>query len=791
MNITDKNTTDSGLISLPLAGNTRILGMKSEVTDNLTGINFYWLMRNALVLKKIPKRREVVRGDIKDTPPVPNYIKYSGKPYTYLFNKYCVRGPYLKVDNNSQYPNAIHNVLNKSVVFDRLPLSYVLTPLAILQEDNMYFMVYSNVYAGIQLEYFTHYELKTGYQYSIVKPNTIITLEEALVNRKTINDMIPTLLRDLIVLYSMEVGGITSDNILVGKSRMYIINIEGITTNIAREDFNNNNRLFYISKISNNASDILLQVNKLFYAEVNGVLNKWMQPLATEYPSIVDRLSYSIAIINNLITYDGSDLTVIVSNSAPISVKGTYYYSTNTLGTPIVDQIVKISDNRTRTHVPSLMSISTSSYQLPQKTKVTPIYSTNFHGEVWRDNDEPVRYDSIDNLNIVAQSVPFTTYVTDQQVITVKSNKVYGPRGGMNAPEGEVIKNITTYSAGMQQYNDYIPPLLYNVNTMSHAVKFYIRSQNLDKTLFAAAELWRLHEIGYRNGVDILLNTMEEVALEIVGVANTNIVYTTIFYCEFWRQTLKTNNSKPVDELVDFYQVCYQLSRLVESPKTMLTIYLYNVYSKGIQYARDKIISPDNSEVIYNQLSDDHKNLSGAYFKAGDPERVKVLFTLYYTYLRFRDANCLVWLNLIIEESKSGLKMSKRGATTSPLYLLFTIYKDLYGIDDLKFESYQKYYSHNKSNIIFYYMSTVYLAYKQIGDNISISVSEAHKLPLEILLTGSYRFEVDLMAIYNGMNKSSLSTNQITEYRQYEKLVENEDMTLRIPWAYQIYMELL
>lgn len=790
MNILDKNTSITGNTPLPPPGNSRVHYIKQGFNDDLSGVTFMWLMTHTMILKKIPKRKPQLRGEEKFVRPTPNYNSYQGsKPYTYLFNKFCVRGPYTKTTGGTDsYPQKVYNIINRSTVFNMLPQSNVMTPIGMIQDKDMFFVIFDNIYKDIRLEYILFTDAKTGYQYNIVKPNTIVTLEEALISNKNMTNINPSVLRDLIILYGMKAGGITSDNTLVGTDRVYIINIEGDSTSDAHEDFRVNNRLFYFSKIGNVASGSWLNTVQTYYMEVSTTLEKWIEPLRSAglTQEMLDRILIGATIIKDLVFKQGQDLTMTMSVLAPVTIPGVYRYSDQMVETQIVDEPVSVSRTQKRSIAQSFTMRAQKMEMEGMLTTPPPKIATPYYSEIWRDTaiQQPIHTEVIDFGAMVVGVQP--SPVRYREEITSITDKIYGQRGGMFAADDAKPGTITTYSAAFNSLNigQFTARALYTLSTMAAALKYYIRLGDLDKSLMTMTEIWRLHEIGYRNSITILFNTLSDCVLSLVGAANTNMVYTTLFYCDNWIQQLRSNNSKPVDDIIDFHMLCYLVREIVLSPKTSLTVYMPTVYVKGSSYSQS-IIKEENAVDAYTALTSKYQAMK--FIKQSDDERVKILVTLFYSYMKNRDPNALVWLNLIIVESGTGLRMTRRGANTIPIYLLFDIFTDLFGKDAKYIEPYSHFYSRTKNTIVFYFMATSYIAFKDLGELKAIPQEEASKIPVEILLEGRYQFNVDLQAIHTALEKKIFPAETVLQFRADERNIVNEDKSLIIPWIYEIY----
>lgn len=192
----------------------------------------------------------------------------------------------------------------------------------------------------------------------------------------------------------------------------------------------------------------------------------------------------------------------------------------------------------------------------------------------------------------------------------------------------------------------------YTLDVMKSALQKYIRRGMLDKALMAAAELFRMAEVGGEAGQTSVINRLAVIAVEDIGPANIPLV----------TAVLEELNKDIRDPAVVFGIT----QALCQSEKTRLPSHLRYVYGTeaGQKEAIKRGLQVDDVDIDH-ELLDYLTEWESPFWKEDDPDEIRDYAELFYKRLRERNPNAEAWLSRYFAISE-GCKVTKRYMRTSP-----------------------------------------------------------------------------------------------------------------------------
>jgi hypothetical protein len=694
-------TITTGTLSLPAPdGTATVIASKYGIlVDNLSGITPEWLVKNALYGREYTTAK-------------PNQTR------VYIFNKYALKGPYTDKGDYSNYDILLTSTRNAANLFS-LPDKLIVYPLGWLESQGFYYIIYPNLYA----------EIETGYSYGrndqrVIRRREILPLSEVITSQLLSNLDLQPLYNCLLELYILNIKHVRLDNILVNvlSGQLYVVGYEKTRPDKLAEDVATRDKLFYFDKkpIGHEAGWWIAAFASRVVALINLGNLRTIAASDQQYQAILQLLKLSE------VSTENDECLELVNISRVYNAKGSV--------TPNIYQNGYVTPIGTPNPA-TRQQVSIFTYQeLPMRTTTTTVVSQKLTIPLAVASITAQTYDPIETLPLITRlpTLPFTAAPYIQPEITVVKNT-----GGMSGNAGNQAR---TYSAGKvgEVIFGYESWNVYTVGVMKNALLLYLRRGDVSNTHMAATELWRLHEIENYAGPRALFRILGLMTLEDIGLANPNLVNRVLVYCKRW--WIETEKEGKLDAVINFLDILVLLEEVCASPKSR---YAYESYV----FFADQPIPP--------LIAKPHQ-----LFVVGDPEELVTYGSLFFDYLQLKDPLSVALLTAYRQAVVDNkYKLTKRGAHTNPMIIIYQMLKILYSPDPDriadnsvvdKFEVFAPILkSRDAAGLAF--LVITYLLSASPGDFTSLPRSDSPVLLAEAktLLSNDYNFEPNDFVIYN------------------------------------------
>lgn len=755
----ENQAIDTGTIPLPGSGTTKVIKTFVELHDDLTGLNLKSLLSYAIVWGSRKFQAQVGAKQKKKKTEKVISQGFQGRPFTFLINKYMVRGPFVSPDRQ---PQEVEDTLKMGDMLWRLQGTAIVKPLAILKDLSHYYIVYPNIHTGIYENIIIYSELKTKYTYStlgnsVIKPINEVFLDPETLMHQDMKNYVRGILMDLVLLYAIGVDNISFSNIMVNTQfgSMNIIGIETLRTiNPIRDDIEGNTLFYFVFGV-NPGFETVDSWNELinpYIHEAILILDSYNLEAIGFTPEMIDRYTIAKALLNKAINNSqlrverkegwpilpGKDETVDIRLTESLAeqtrrARTSFLHYDSNPDTPIYTGEIKKENQMTMGYLdPS--TVARVKQALPMSTPVPHV-----HPIIKAEEIQPKVFE-------VPSTVSFRRPVVEvpdiKPLALVKSKKVYGPRGGMSvgttkAGKKSNVDSHKTYSGS-------------TVRIMKVALRKYIQGGLILRAVQCATEIFRLHEIGDYRGPRELFKTMAVCALEDVSVANVNLTYTVVYYCNLWHKQTEKTEKKPGDYPVKFDEVAYLVWQMAESMKTTFSEDIWECYNSR-QFELAKFYTVVSGDAYRNYLTEDMLQKARIFFTDKDPEPLWKLGTLFYVYLQAYDGNSTVWLNTYYnisypDKKEDAYTIAPRSGKTDPAYIIFDIFRVVFSTTKDDIEVFTKMFKRlpRKHNIAVYkFLTGSYLLKYGFGTLLSLPRNQLDTIPTKELLGGQYTLTVD------------------------------------------------
>jgi hypothetical protein len=161
------------------------------------------------------------------------------KQFVFLYDDIVVKGPY--------QPNytKLTNLVNRSKILKQINADFFIHPIRVIDgNNNTRFVVFDNLAKNYAHKTELNQESFSSYSYNIIERNTLIKLNDCLLDYEWIRPLLPHLTLSLLYLYCLNTGDVGLSNILVDTqiNKIYIIDYE------ENRGSDNTNELFYFSR---------------------------------------------------------------------------------------------------------------------------------------------------------------------------------------------------------------------------------------------------------------------------------------------------------------------------------------------------------------------------------------------------------------------------------------------------------------------------------------------------------------------------------------------------------------
>lgn len=360
------------------------------------------------------------------------------------------------------------------------------------------------------------------------------------------------------------------------------------------------------------------------------------------------------------------------------------------------------------------------------------------------------------------------TTITERKFAERRANLgLTGSLGGMR----KVGRSFYTYSADPSNDEDKTFTLL----NMQNALEVYIRKSKTIKALYAATEIWRLHEID-SNAYKKLFLTLATVAYKDIGPSNPDLVLSVLFHMNNWLPAGRTFKDIPFTQI---FSLIYSLSNSLKSRAHILTDYKYTL---GDGYLSEEDIRDSYEEVLFELQEENptHEEFIQVITNIdADQEKLKYLqIALHYLFLR--DERVFIWLNAYFEPTKSGIvtRLKTVNKRRTPVNAVFEVLRKVIQAGDT-LEVFFGFYAWKPSYHMLIYLCYICVhslkigIYKDFSQNLEEIEERGFGPQFEKqLLDGEYEFEIDDWALLPG---AVLKDTERAELNWQESMTFAED----------------
>lgn len=703
---------DSASLSLPKPAGTRKIESLVQIQDDLSGITFNSLITSAIVteqrLDKGRKKKTVVSVD----------KEFTGKPFSFVINKYMIVGPYIFTDKNpkgrGKYPHVLENIVNRAKLIKQLGSTLLLLPLAILQEKQYYFVVYNNIFAGTRISTSRFLENQSTITYNLAGPSSIVKGIVAFDNPKLREKLTPhtrQLLLDFVLLYIFGGGSLDLNNILVDEvtGQPYIVNYstDRDKNKDIRRDVEEGNRLFYFDAGAKKIPSKILAIWEEMILPIIGEVIAYLISLTETLIKIgldqeaIDRKQVAIfllQIINREVSIDShegwphqrgqtEETAMKVQKIPSVHFQYTpigYTSSVERNYSPLQSTIIQTDSGISLDYQRGGSARLVSGVQM-ERTQTTPYY-----GNIWVSQQSDETMHTGDKFQAVSSggNVQIIESPTFASISQKKSQNNYGPIGGMRSTIAFLGKekgsdNFYTYSSMI----DLPINKLYTVKTMKIALEKYIARGITDKAQMVATEMWRMLEISSITPVISLVKKLGAIAIKYIGPANQALVTTVVTYRNLWEASIDKTKTE-VD--INFHDLLFLIRAMCYSAKTLVAESLWDSYTLGTdlfpRYGIE-IIDPNTYQQNIEKLGPNltAEPINTYFLPQMDPPELWMTGTLFFVYLKHKQYHAITWLNKYLDFAyKDGFKIHpRRGNRTNPIFVIFQMFDDLFNADIL------------------------------------------------------------------------------------------------------------